>query len=100
MWALWADACFLGEVEINEFGMELSSGEERRQDGKRIVDLKDKRMEWDLFFVEVCIGVLGLDAMLEGEQIPLVMGVCGNSIGCRCFGGMVAVWRCFEVEER
>ena len=30
MWALWADACFLGEVEINEFGMELSSGEERR----------------------------------------------------------------------
>ena len=37
-------------------------------------------LEWDFFVVEVVIGVVGLDAVLRGIEVSLVMCIGGDSV--------------------
>ena len=71
-------------MDVDKVGMWLSRGQIARWYRNRIVSLEKEIgwLEWNFVVIVVSVGVVGLNSVLESEDVSLVMCIMRRCIRC------------------
>ena len=71
-------------MDVDNLGMWLSRGQIARWYRNRIVSLEKEIgwLEWNFVVIVVSVGVVGLNSVLESEDVSLVMCIMRRCIRC------------------